>query len=319
MQFNIQQPLHSRRTENLTVKQVRCFLAASKCRNFSRAAEEVFQTQSAFSRNIQELESVLGEELFTRSHSGVCLSEAGEVFLPHAERLAACYAETVSGLVLWRAGRSGRLLLAGGDTVMPLILPTLLDRLALEFGNAFLDFESGSSSQVIASVLAGRAALGVCVVIGDSPGLVCRPLLEVPLALLASPDCVLPKEIRSLDDLRDVPLVRLNDESVISRALRLHGAAFDAYFNSSVVGSSVPASLPLVKARRMAMVSSGVGAADPQAQGLCFVSLPGLLPSVRVSLISRQNAVFDPFQQILKDLVISSVRSVIWHPTICKL
>ena len=54
------------------------FEAAARHLSFTKAAEELFVTQSAVSRQIQVLESRLGVALFLRRNRGLALTDAGE-------------------------------------------------------------------------------------------------------------------------------------------------------------------------------------------------------------------------------------------------
>ncbi len=56
----------------------RGFEAAARHLSFTRAAEELFVTQSAISRQIHSLEERLGVKLFTRGNRGLALTEAGQ-------------------------------------------------------------------------------------------------------------------------------------------------------------------------------------------------------------------------------------------------
>lgn len=56
----------------------RGFEAAARQLSFTRAAEELFVTQSAISRQIQALEERLGVALFLRRNRGLALTEAGQ-------------------------------------------------------------------------------------------------------------------------------------------------------------------------------------------------------------------------------------------------
>src|SRR6266852_4711712 len=55
------------------------FEAAARHLSFTRAAEELFLTQSALSRQMQTLEEQLGMPLFERRHRQLLLTEAGRV------------------------------------------------------------------------------------------------------------------------------------------------------------------------------------------------------------------------------------------------
>ncbi|WP_286238852.1 LysR family transcriptional regulator [Neptuniibacter halophilus] len=62
-----------------SLRAVRCFVAAAKYQNFTRAAEALCVTQASISRQIRELEDNLGVELFKRTGRAVELTEAGNI------------------------------------------------------------------------------------------------------------------------------------------------------------------------------------------------------------------------------------------------
>ena len=78
------------------------FEAAGRLLSFTRAAEELFVTQSALSRQVQALEEALGVPLFVRRHRALALTPAGAAFhrdvVAALEALAAA-ADAVRGAV----------------------------------------------------------------------------------------------------------------------------------------------------------------------------------------------------------------------------
>lgn len=64
----------------MNIRRLRCFLAAAEENNFGRAADRMNIVHSAFSRQIQHLESDLGVDLFVRSGRRVTLSDAGRLY-----------------------------------------------------------------------------------------------------------------------------------------------------------------------------------------------------------------------------------------------
>ena len=62
---------------------LRDFLVTARLKSFSRAAEELFISQSSLSKHIQSLEKELGVELFERNSRNVALSDVGLALLPH--------------------------------------------------------------------------------------------------------------------------------------------------------------------------------------------------------------------------------------------
>lgn len=68
-----------------SLRAVKSFVAAAKYQNFTRAAEALCVTQAAISRQIRELETYLGAELFNRSGRAVELTVAGAIFFDAAQ------------------------------------------------------------------------------------------------------------------------------------------------------------------------------------------------------------------------------------------
>jgi DNA-binding transcriptional LysR family regulator len=63
------------------------FLAVARCRSFSRAAEDLFVSQPAVSKHIQQLEGELGVQLFQRLGRHVELTDAGHILMDYAQRV----------------------------------------------------------------------------------------------------------------------------------------------------------------------------------------------------------------------------------------
>src|SRR6187549_1930794 len=59
---------------------LRGFESAARHLSFTRAAAELFLTQSAVSRQIQALEAYLGLPLFERRHKALVLTDAGQSY-----------------------------------------------------------------------------------------------------------------------------------------------------------------------------------------------------------------------------------------------
>lgn len=70
----------------LPLTALRSFEAAGRHLSFSRAAEELFVTQAAISRQIRELEQLLGVDLFERLHRRVELTDGGARLLVQITR-----------------------------------------------------------------------------------------------------------------------------------------------------------------------------------------------------------------------------------------
>ncbi len=71
----------------MEIRQLRYFIAVADTLNFSRAAESVYLSQSALSRQIMELEKEVGVPLFNRSTRQVTLTDAGRALQLSAKEL----------------------------------------------------------------------------------------------------------------------------------------------------------------------------------------------------------------------------------------
>ncbi len=70
----------------LPLTALRSFETAGRHLSFSRAAEELYVSQAAISRQIRELETFLGRPLFLRLHRRVELTDAGHRLLDRLVR-----------------------------------------------------------------------------------------------------------------------------------------------------------------------------------------------------------------------------------------
>ena len=68
-------------------KDIDYVVAVAECRSISKAADILFISQPSLSRYISKLEQDLGLKLFSRTGSGVSLTEAGQVYVSYAKEI----------------------------------------------------------------------------------------------------------------------------------------------------------------------------------------------------------------------------------------
>jgi DNA-binding transcriptional LysR family regulator len=74
-------------------RDLRYFVTVAEELHFTRAAERLYISQPALSKQIRMLERQLGAELFERERQGVALTPVGVALLPHARRVLAAWDE----------------------------------------------------------------------------------------------------------------------------------------------------------------------------------------------------------------------------------
>lgn len=79
----------------MTDTQQKCFLAVSEHLSFSKAAEVLYVSQPAVSKNISSLETELGLPLFIRQGKYVSLTRAGEIFRDFLQEYDRAYRSTL--------------------------------------------------------------------------------------------------------------------------------------------------------------------------------------------------------------------------------
>lgn len=111
---------------NLTLRQLRAFVAVAEAGSFTAAARPLHLTQSALSVLVRELEREMGVQLLDRHTRQVLLTEAGREFLPSAQRLLAELAGAVAGVTDLRDKKKGVLRLAAPQLMACAFMPPVI-------------------------------------------------------------------------------------------------------------------------------------------------------------------------------------------------
>lgn len=109
-----------------TLRQLQYFLAVMELRHFGLAAEQCCVTQSTLSAAIQELESLLGVQLFERSHRKVTPTEPALAMAEKAQQILGLTESMVALVQDKGQPMTGRLRLGVIPTIGPFLLPRVL-------------------------------------------------------------------------------------------------------------------------------------------------------------------------------------------------
>ncbi|WDD95317.1 LysR substrate-binding domain-containing protein [Burkholderia sp. FERM BP-3421] len=173
---------------NISLRQLRAFTAVARHGGFTEAARAMHVTQSALSLLVKELEADLGFRLFDRTTRKVSLSQAGEEFLPLAERIlddlriATQNASSIAQL------KRGIVRVCAPQIVACTLLPPALAAYRTRFPDIRVRLVDTLLDAMLNPVLGGEADFAI----GPDPGrddyLAKRPLFRSPHVVWCRPD-----------------------------------------------------------------------------------------------------------------------------------
>jgi len=105
---------------------LKVFYTVAKRLNFTKAAEELFITQPAVSKHIQEIESYYKVRLFERNGNKIHLTKAGGVLLHYCNQIFGLYGSLEFDLNALTEIFKGKLRIGASTTIAQYVLPPLL-------------------------------------------------------------------------------------------------------------------------------------------------------------------------------------------------
>ena len=93
----------------MTSSQIECFFAAAEFGSFTKAAQHLYMTTAAVSKNVQALERELDVILFWRGHQALSLTPAGALLLESMKRSRTSFAEALTEARALAREMTGRL------------------------------------------------------------------------------------------------------------------------------------------------------------------------------------------------------------------
>jgi len=215
---------------NVTLRQLRVFIAVARHGSFSRAGDEIGLTQSAVSRGMRELETELGLRLIDRTTREVRLTAAGANLQASVGRLLADLDGALREIKDIGEQRRGRVVVCASPTVSARMIPPCVAACEARYPYVTLVLRDDVQRDVLTKVRSGEADFGVVIGPLDADDLVVETVSRDPFVLICRADHPLAAfpEVhwRALERMR---LVLLDHQSgsrpVIERLMHYHGVA----------------------------------------------------------------------------------------------
>lgn len=148
---------------NVTLRQLRYFVAAARNGQFSMAASSENVSQSAITNAVLALERELGVRLFDRLAQGVSLTADGQDFFHHACHILDSVRDATHKPHFRSAKLPGRVSVAASYTVLGYFLPDLLARFRASYPAVEIDLRDMDRDAIESAVLNGEVDLGVAI------------------------------------------------------------------------------------------------------------------------------------------------------------
>lgn len=140
---------------------LRVFRAAALNLSFTQAAEELYITQPAVTKNIKELEKTLGISLFERNKSGLSLTKAGQLLLNYAEFMTEQESKLLYELGMLKQSFSGDLRLGTSTTIGQYLLPPVLAEFNKQHPDIRIFLQNKNTVEIEKGVLNKEMDLGI--------------------------------------------------------------------------------------------------------------------------------------------------------------
>jgi DNA-binding transcriptional LysR family regulator len=279
---------------NVTVRQLRAFVALAQLGGFTRAAARLHLTQSAVSLLVQQLESQLDIRLVERTTRSVELTDAGRALLPSAERMLGDLQHALKGMKELVAREKGRVVLAAPLLLSSAFLPKALAAFRARHPSITVLLTDSLPQQVLPNVRNRSADLGLGTFAEGEPDLD-RVVLFKDLLVAVAPNEHPAAHKRRLAwaDLAGTPLIFLTRDSV---------------FRSLTETGFQAAGMHVEPAIEVSYVGTALGLAQ---EGFGIAIVPGYARA----LVNSEKATWKPLTEPQVDREVSIVRLAHRPPT----
>ncbi|MGO4821757.1 MULTISPECIES: LysR substrate-binding domain-containing protein [unclassified Flavobacterium] len=140
---------------------LKVFLTVANRLSFTKAAAELFITQPAVSKHIQELEEEYKIKLFDRKANKIVLTEAGILLLQHSNRIFEIYRDIDFDMSALIQEQRGLLRIGASTTISQYIIPTILAQFHQKLQDVKVNLRNGNTEQIEKALLDKEIEIGI--------------------------------------------------------------------------------------------------------------------------------------------------------------
>jgi DNA-binding transcriptional LysR family regulator len=234
---------------NITLRQLRAFLAVARTGSFTLAAESLFITQSALSGLIKELEQSLGVRLFDRSTRRIQLSDIGRGIYPLIDKILLDLDGVLDEVANLKALKKGVVRVAAPQLMACTLLPDVIAAYGKDFPDVQIRLIDCAVESVASRVFSGEVDFGVGPERDPNSDIDATPLFELPFHAVFPPGHALGAKPRlQWADLADHPLITLQGQFTERLSVDLHNAMRELDLKPSTTVTFMSTALSMVAA-----------------------------------------------------------------------
>lgn len=246
-------PCGTERDMNLSLRQLRAFLAVSELRSFTKASEQLHVTQAGMSAMVRELEAQVGCQLFERTTRIVKLTESGRRLLPVVARAVQELESAMAALGAATEQEQKRLKIGVAPLIASSLLPEVLRRFRAAEPGIEVEVIDSQRDQIQSLVETGEVDAGFGVFFNRVSGFKRQAVFACRLMLLTPRNLASRTKGTTWATLPSEPLIVLPEQNQIQRLV-------DEQLTNAAVITSKRISLRNL-ATVIAMVEAGFGVA----------------------------------------------------------
>lgn len=197
----------------MELRHLRYFLALGKELHFAKAAEKLFITQPALTKQIQQLEGELATKLLKRTKRSVALTPAGHYFMDEAEYILNHLDQVVDATKRKGQGEDGEIRIGFVGSAMQNIIPTLLEKMSIAHPNVHASLDELNNKDQLDAIAHDKLDIGFVRLESVHSGFEQRVVFEDSFSLVISKKhAVQPKNFKSLDQFRDESFILFSND-----------------------------------------------------------------------------------------------------------
>lgn len=192
----------------------RIFSAVGRNRSFSKAAQELFMTQSAVSQAVSRLEKELEVQLFHRTPKGATLTQEGQLLYEHVNSALGLLQSAEEKVQEFKDLKTGQLRIGVGDTISRYFLLPYLESFHNAYPGIRLMILNGTTLEILDYIKSGKVDVGICNLPLEDGHLEIIPCKEIQDTFVCGERFKqLAEQPLRLEDLFDLPLIFLEHKS----------------------------------------------------------------------------------------------------------